>query len=139
MRLGEAVGLTRAEITDLRHVIRRCASRSMPMSTSPAAPVAGGGVLVLTELFAPAIHQQRLATWPGALPAGSTPRPAAISATASARPRDVEQAWRSRSTISAAATMQERALEILQFKLDILWAMNDAMAQGGDQVGREPT
>ena len=23
---------------------------------------------------------------------------------------------------------QERALEILQFKLDILWAMNDAMA-----------
>ena len=24
---------------------------------------------------------------------------------------------------------QERALEVLQFKLDILWAMNDAMAQ----------
>ena len=24
---------------------------------------------------------------------------------------------------------QERALEILRFKLDILWAMNDAMAQ----------
>jgi len=24
--------------------------------------------------------------------------------------------------------MQERALEVLQFKLDILWAMNDAMA-----------
>ena len=23
---------------------------------------------------------------------------------------------------------QERALEVLQFKLDILWAMNDAMA-----------
>jgi pyrroloquinoline-quinone synthase len=24
--------------------------------------------------------------------------------------------------------MQERALNILQFKLDVLWAMNDAMA-----------
>ena len=24
--------------------------------------------------------------------------------------------------------LQERALEVLQFKLDILWAMNDAMA-----------
>ncbi|HNG79428.1 MAG TPA: pyrroloquinoline quinone biosynthesis protein C, partial [Burkholderiaceae bacterium] len=25
--------------------------------------------------------------------------------------------------------LQQRALDILQFKLDILWAMNDAMAQ----------
>ena len=27
-----------------------------------------------------------------------------------------------------ARTAQERALEILQFKLDVLWQMNDAMA-----------
>jgi pyrroloquinoline-quinone synthase len=26
-------------------------------------------------------------------------------------------------------TQQERALDILQFKLDILWAMNDALAR----------
>ena len=25
--------------------------------------------------------------------------------------------------------LQQRALDVLQFKLDILWAMNDAMAQ----------
>jgi len=25
--------------------------------------------------------------------------------------------------------MQQRALQILQFKLDVLWQMNDAMAQ----------
>ncbi len=83
----------------------------------------------LTELFAPQIHKQRLATWPEHYPWIET---------------DGLQYFRNRVTpgaprrragpggharpFHAAATEQERALEILRFKLDILWAMNNAMA-----------
>ena len=37
LRLAQAVGLTREEVLDLRHVIPACASRSTPTSTSRAA------------------------------------------------------------------------------------------------------
>jgi len=65
IRLGEAVGLTREEVTDLRHVspgVRFAVdayinfARTRPWQESVCAS--------LTELFAPAIHKQRLATWP---------------------------------------------------------------------------
>ena len=82
----------------------------------------------LTELFAPEIHKERLANWPRALPVDRRRR--AMRTSASACPRRAatsSTAWRSRWTISARATQQERALEILQFKLDVLWAMLDAM------------
>ena len=43
--------------------------------------------------------------------------------------RDVEQGLSVTLAHFRTRAQQERALTILQFKLDILWAMNDAMAQ----------
>ena len=43
--------------------------------------------------------------------------------------RDVEQGLAVTLDHFRSRDQQERALEILRFKLDILWAMNDAMAQ----------
>ena len=83
----------------------------------------------LTELFAPEIHKQRLATWPEHYPWIEPDGPALLP-----QPRQPGAARRragpgdhARRT-SRRAPQQERALEVLQFKLDILWAMNDAMA-----------
>jgi pyrroloquinoline-quinone synthase len=42
--------------------------------------------------------------------------------------RDVEQGLAVTLGHFTTRPLQERALEVLQFKLDILWAMNDAMA-----------
>ena len=82
----------------------------------------------LTELFAPEIHKQRLATWPEHYawiePAGL----AYFRNRVSQARRDVEQGLAITLDHFATRAQQERALEILQFKLDILWAMNDVMA-----------
>ena len=84
----------------------------------------------LTELFAPEIHKQRLANWPEHYPwidpcgSASTFRAASAS-----RAATWSSGSPSRSTGSTTRAAQERALEILQFKLDVLWQMNDAMAQ----------
>ena len=43
--------------------------------------------------------------------------------------RDVEQGLAITLDHFRTRSQQERACEVLQFKLDILWAMNDAMAQ----------
>ena len=42
--------------------------------------------------------------------------------------RDVEQGLESTLAHFDTRPLQERALDVLQFKLDILWAMNDALA-----------
>ena len=82
----------------------------------------------LTELFAPEIHKQRLATWPEHYPLD---RPGGLgyfrNRVSQAR-RDVEQGLAITLDHFDTRALQERALEMLQFKLDILWAMNDAMA-----------
>ncbi len=82
----------------------------------------------LTELFAPEIHKQRLATWPEHYgwiePEGLSYFRNRVS---QAR-RDVEQGLAITLDHFTTRALQERALEVLQFKLDILWAMNDAMA-----------
>jgi pyrroloquinoline-quinone synthase len=129
IRLGEAVGLTRAEITDLRHVLpgvrfavdayvnfarrargRRRSARPSPScsprpSTASASPPGPGTTR------------------------GSSPRACSISATAPARPRDVEQGLQVTLDHFRTRPMQERAVQILKFKLDILWSMNDVMGQ----------
>jgi pyrroloquinoline-quinone synthase len=42
--------------------------------------------------------------------------------------RDVEQGLEITLAHFTTRPLQERALEVLQFKLDILWALNDALA-----------
>ena len=82
----------------------------------------------LTELFAPQIHEQRLDGWPQHYlwidPAGLQYFQSRVSL---AR-RDVEFGLALTLERFNTRALQERALDILKFKLDVLWQMSDAMA-----------
>ena len=129
LRLAEAVGLSSTEVQDLRHVVpaMRYAVDAY-VNFARRAPWQEAVCSSLTELFAPEIHKQRLATWPEHYawidPAGLSYFRNRVS---QAR-RDVNQGLAVTLAHFTTRPMQQRALEVLQFKLDILWAMNDAMA-----------
>ena len=129
LRLAEAVGLTREEVRDLRHVVPAVRfAVDAYVNFARRAPWQEAVCSSLTELFAPEIHKQRLATWPAHYawiePAGLDYFRNRVS---QAR-RDVEQGLAITLDHFDTRALQERALDVLQFKLDILWAMNDAMA-----------
>ena len=120
---------TREEITDGRHIIPAVQfavdayinfARQRPWQESVCSS--------LTELFAPEIHKQRLATWPEHYPWIEPEGLSYFRNRVSQARRDVEQGLAITLDHFNTRPLQERALDILQFKLDILWAMNDAMA-----------
>ena len=128
IRLGEAVGLVREEITDLRHVspgVRFAVdayvnfARRQPWQEAVCAS--------LTELFAPTIHKERLATWPEHYPWIKSEGLQYFRNRVTQARRDVEQGLAVTLAYFDTPSLQQRALEILQFKLDILWSMLDAM------------
>jgi pyrroloquinoline-quinone synthase len=128
-RLALAVGLARDELEDLHHVVPgvRFAVDAY-VNFARRAPWQEAMCSSLTELFAPKIHKERLASWPEHYPwIESEGLQYFRNRTTQAR-RDVEQALAVTLGYFTTRAMQERALEILQFKLDILWTMNDAMA-----------
>lgn len=90
----------------------------------------------LTEMFAPKIHKDRLASWPEHYPWID---PAGLSYFRSRIPlasRDVEHGLRVTLDYFKTAEQQQRALDILQFKLDILWSMLDAIELTCTEVNR---
>lgn len=129
LQLAEAVGLTREETLSLEHVLPgvRFAvdayvnfARQQPWQEAVCAS--------LTELFAPHIHQQRLNTWPEHYPWIKPEGLKYFRMRVSQARRDVEQGLTVTLDYFTTRPQQERALEILQFKLDVLWTMLDAMA-----------
>ncbi len=82
----------------------------------------------LTELFAPEIHQQRLAGWPAHYPWIEQSGLHYFQSRVSLARRDVEFGLAITLDRFTTRAEQARAVRILQFKLDILWQMNDAMA-----------
>jgi pyrroloquinoline-quinone synthase len=129
LHLADAVGLTREETCSLEHVLPgvRFAvdayvnfARRQPWQEAVCAS--------LTELFAPHIHQQRLNTWPEHYPWIKPEGLAYFRNRLSQARRDVEQGLAVTLQHFDTRPLQERALQILQFKLDILWSMLDAMA-----------
>ena len=128
LRLAEAVGLARSEVEDLRHVAPAVRfAVDAYVNFARRAPWQEAVCSSLTELFAPEIHKQRLATWPQHYawiePAGLQYFRNRVS---QAR-RDVEQGLAITLDHFTTRALQERALEILQFKLDVLWALSDAL------------
>ena len=128
LRLGQAVGLTREEIVDQRHVIPAvrfaCDAylnfcRQRPWQESVCSS--------LTELFAPTIHKQRLANWPEHYPWIEPEGLQYFRNRVTQARRDVEQGLAITLAYFDTRPMQLKALDILKFKLDILWSMNDAM------------
>lgn len=129
LRLAEAVGLSRDEVTDLRHVapgVRFAVDAYVNFARR--APWQEAVCSSLTELFAPEIHKQRLASWPEHYPWIEPEGLHYFRSRVSQARRDVEQGLAITLGHFRTPAQQERALEVLQFKLDILWTMNDAIA-----------
>jgi pyrroloquinoline-quinone synthase len=128
IRLGEACGISRAELTSLRLVLPAVRfAVDAYVNFARSRPWQEAACSSLTELFAPQAHSDRLATWPQHYP---WIKPQGLqyfrSRLAQAR-RDVEHALSITLDYFTTSEMQERALKILQFKLDVLWALLDAV------------
>ena len=128
LRLGEAVGLAREDLVSLRHVLPgvRFAVDAY-VNFARRASWQEAVCASLTELFAPEIHKERLAGWPQHYPWIEPSGYAYFRKRLSEARRDVEHGLAVTLKHFRTRAEQERALEILQFKLDVLWAMLDAM------------
>jgi pyrroloquinoline-quinone synthase len=130
LRLAEAVGLARDEVESLRDVVPgvRFAVDAY-VNFARRAPWQEAVCSSLTELFAPEIHKQRLANWPEHYPWIDQAGLHYFRSRVPLAQRDVAQGLAVTLDYFRTLEEQQRALQILKFKLDVLWSMNDAMAQ----------
>jgi pyrroloquinoline-quinone synthase len=129
LRLAEAVGLRRDEVESFSQLLPgvRFAVDAY-VNFARRAPWPEAVCSSLTEMFAPEIHKQRLAGWPEHYPWVDLSGLHYFQSRVSLARRDVEFGLAVTLERFKTRAQQERALEILQFKLDVLWQMNDAMA-----------
>ena len=129
IRLAESVGLRRGEVESFSQLLPgvRFAVDAY-VNFARRAPWPEAVCSSLTELFAPEIHKQRLAGWPDYYPWIDRGGLHYFQSRVSLARRDVEFGLAVTLERFKTRAQQERALEILQFKLDVLWQMNDAMA-----------
>ena len=128
LRLGEAVGLTREELLDDRHVVPgvRFAVDAY-VNFTRTRPWVEAVASSLTELFAPDLMAERLAaferlyTWidPDGL--------AYFRARLTQAPRDSEHALEVVTEHCRTPEEQAQAVAALSFKNDVLWSMLDAI------------
>jgi pyrroloquinoline-quinone synthase len=128
LRLGEAVGLTREEVEDERHVVPgvRFAVDAY-VTFARTRPWVEAVASSLTELFAPDLMAERLAaferhyTWID--PQGL----AYFRARLTQAPRDSAHALEVVTEHCRTPDQQAAALAALSFKCDVLWSMLDAI------------
>lgn len=128
LQLGEAVGLARAELLSEEHVLPgvRFAIDAY-YNFARNATWQEAACSSLTELFAPKIHQKRLDNWPQHYPWIEAQGYNYFRKRLKEARRDVEHGLEVTLDHFRTRAEQERALDILQLKLDILWTMLDAM------------
>jgi pyrroloquinoline-quinone synthase len=128
IRLGEAVGLTREQIVSQELVLPgvRFAVDAY-INFARRSPWQEAAASSLTELFAPTIHKSRLDHWPTHYPWIEPEGYAYFQRRLTEAPRDVINGLRVTLGYFTAREQQERVLDILQFKLDLLWSMLDSM------------
>jgi pyrroloquinoline-quinone synthase len=128
VRLGLATGLARDEITSLARVLPgvRFAVDAY-VNFARMRPWQEAVCSSLTELFAPEIHRKRLAGWPQHYPWIEAEGLRYFSERLTLARRDVEHGLALTLAHFRTRAEQERALDVLQFKLDVLWSMLDAM------------
>jgi pyrroloquinoline-quinone synthase len=129
IQLGMAVGLSREDVTSLKYVSPGVKfavdayvnfARQRPWQESVCSS--------LTELFAPHIHQQRISSWPSMYPWIDESGLSYFKKRLTEARRDVEQGLGvTLDYFSTSRDMQLKALDILQFKLDVLWVIADAI------------
>ncbi len=120
--------MKREEITSLKHVLPgvRFAVDAY-INFARMRPWQEAVTSSLTELFAPEIHQKRLDTWPEHYPWIEKEGYYYFRKRLSEARRDVQFALGFTLDHYRTREQQERALDILQFKLDVLWSMLDSM------------
>lgn len=127
-RLGMAVGLDRDTLWSLKKVEPAVKfacdayvnfARQQPWQEAICSS--------LTEMFAPQIHKDRLATWPTHYPWIEADGLHYFRSRIPLAQRDVDHGLEVTLNHFTTRAQQERALDILQFKLDILWSMLDAI------------
>jgi pyrroloquinoline-quinone synthase len=130
LRLGEAVGLTREELLDERHVVPgvRFAvdayvnfARNRPWVEAVASS--------LTELFAPDLMAERLAAFERHYPWIDRQGLAYFRARLTQAPRDAEHAMQVVTKYCRTPDEQAAAVAALSFKCDVLWSQLDAIDQ----------
>jgi pyrroloquinoline-quinone synthase len=133
LSLAEAVGLTRDEVLSEEHVLPgvRFACDAY-INFARHAIWQEAACSSLTELFAPEIHKKRLQSWPEHYPWIDEEGYNYFRKRLSEARRDVRHGLNITLDFFDSRDLQERALNILQFKLDILWSMLDAMQMAYD-------
>ncbi len=136
LKLSEAVGLSRNQVTSLELVSPGVKfavdayvnfARQRPWQESVCSS--------LTELFAPHIHQQRISSWPAMYPWVKEEGFVYFKKRLTEARRDVEQGLGiTLDYFSVSREMQLRALDILQFKLDVLWVIADAIMLASTKI-----
>ena len=128
VRLGEAVGIEREELWSQRHVVPgvRFAVDAY-VNFARRSPWQEAVCSSLTEMFAPQIHKDRLAGWPGHYPWIDASGLNYFRSRIPLAQRDVDHGLTVTLDYFTTRAQQDRAVEILQFKLDILWSMLDAI------------
>ena len=136
IKLGEAVGLTREDVTSLKHVspgVRFAVDAYINFAKQR--PWQESVCSSLTELFAPHIHQQRISSWPEVYPWIKESGLSYFKKRLTEARRDVEQGLSvTLDYFSQSRAMQERALDILQFKLDVLWVIADSIMLASSNI-----
>jgi pyrroloquinoline-quinone synthase len=128
IRLGEACGISRQNLTSLEMVLPAVRfAVDAYVNFARTRPWQEAVCSSLTELFAPQAHQDRIATWPQYYPWIKPEGLEYFRSRLSQARRDVEHGLALTLDYFTTREAQERALEILQFKLDVLWSLLDAV------------
>lgn len=129
LRLGEAVGLDRNDMLEEKHLLPGVKfAVGAYVNFARRATWEEAACSSLTEMFAPEIHQSRLDTWPGHYPWIDEAGFSYFQMRLSQARRDVEHGLQITLDHFVTRAQQEKALNILQFKLDVLWSMADAIS-----------
>ena len=128
LRLGEAVGLTRDEVQDERHVVPgvRFAVDAY-VNFSRTRPWVEAVASSLTELFAPDLMAERLVAFERHYPWIDPQGLAYFRARLTQAPRDSEHALQVVLEHCRTPDEQAAAVAALSFKCDVLWSMLDAI------------
>lgn len=128
LRLAEAVGLTREQVISQELVLPSVRfAVDAYVNFARRAPWREAASSSLTELFAPKIHKSRLESWPQHYPWIDAQGYDYFRSRLSQARRDVEHGMSITLDSFTTEESQQRMLEILQFKLDILWTILDGL------------
>ncbi|RKT88571.1 pyrroloquinoline-quinone synthase [Saccharopolyspora antimicrobica] len=139
LRLSEAVGLSRAEVLDERHVapgVRFAVDAYVNFArTRPWVEAVASS---LTELFAPDLMAERLAAFERHYPWIERDGLAYFRSRLTQAPRDAEHAMEVVTEHCRTEAEQARALDALSFKCDVLWSVLDGIDRAYPDVA-EPS